>query len=337
MDLVADIKEKAGQIGKIGGDTFSSITSKVSSDTKSALLGTMPELNGWYFPPEIVGGCIPRVAGEEEKLAWQAAAEACDTERLHMVWSARGEKIWYLAVRSSDLGSRPNTWCPLAALLPGMEAADSGNVLYIYIAEEAAMLMTVTSDGLLLHRGTTAVIQAKADKLARELGGARIIGLVPDFIDQLLPVPWHSHSLLEDRARRFLTMSLVVGGMMIALLSTMVWLMASLYALNHQTDLTQAKQRSAEEIQKIIDTANNLRISPIRVQMAAFMRVNDELLAVAGWLKKYEIGVDGLKWEAQIPRGVTNDRIVAICGTTADILPDGFLVRSLPTSSCQIK
>src|SRR5882724_2839868 len=92
-------------------------------------------LQTFHFPAEMIGGSSPLVKGDEEALAWQSAAEACDSERIHFVWRAHEGRVWYLAVRSQDLASHALSWCPFASLLPGQTDAQPPPVVYTYFSD----------------------------------------------------------------------------------------------------------------------------------------------------------------------------------------------------------
>ena len=74
-----------------------------ASSIVKVLSGSTGIIEEAYFPPNVIGGTCPRVAGEEELVVWNAAAEACDSERVHIVWQTAENKLWYLAVHSGDL------------------------------------------------------------------------------------------------------------------------------------------------------------------------------------------------------------------------------------------
>ena len=43
-----------------------------------------------YLPMELIGGSIPHIPGEEDEAVWNAAAQACATEKVHYVYSEIG-------------------------------------------------------------------------------------------------------------------------------------------------------------------------------------------------------------------------------------------------------
>lgn len=287
-----------------------------SSSMKQALSGAAGGVHDYYFPPEVIGGCCPRVAGEEEEIAWNAAAEAVDTERVHLVWQTHGDKIWYLAVHAAALSSRPGTWCPFASLLPGMKDAASPPVVYTYFSDESATMMTVLTDGLQIHRGTTSVVRAKAERTARELSDAPVVDLVPDRIANLTPFPWYSLSLFEERARRVLATLAVFGALIFAGLAMLLWMGAAMTLLTARINKEEIAARSEAKALELLQSAQTQRASPMREQIATFADVNDGLIALNGFMEIYTIHKGKAFWRAVIPPNVTAERIKEIGGQT---------------------
>ena len=54
------------------------LQSASASSLGKALIGGVANIGEYHFPPDVIGGSCPRVAGEEEEIVWNAAAEACD-------------------------------------------------------------------------------------------------------------------------------------------------------------------------------------------------------------------------------------------------------------------
>lgn len=292
----------------------------------SALIGTGGDPVEVYFPSELIGGCAPYVTGQEDDMAWQAGAEAADSERLHYVWSVSGGLLWYLAVRSNDLSSNTGSWCPFAALLPGMPQAELAPVVYVYEDDEAATMMSVGDKILQVHRGATTVIQVKAERVADELGGARIIHLLPDYLDKLQPSPWRSASLLEDKARRFLATASVAIGLLVATVAFVVWVLASLATMGISHSVTSAQQNAANAAQQLLQQASSLRVSTLRNEVSKFIELNDSLIKIGGWLQEYRIEKGVKKWTATLPAGITGERISEIGGRTKEVTETGTIV-----------
>ncbi len=283
-------------------------------------------LKEYYFPAEIIGGCAPLVRGNEQDIAWHAAAEACDTERVHLCWRGAEGRVWYLAVRSADLSSHPATWCPFTALLPGMPEAKPAPIVYTFFSEETATMMSVGTDTLQIHRGTPSVIRAKAEKVARELGSAAIFDLIPDVILKMTPVPWTSLSLLEDRVRRLLSVLLVLAAMGTMTLAFAIWLLASMTLLTYRSDLDATKKRNEEAALALLQSAASVSASPLRQILADFTVVDEGLVKLGGFLEHYKIENDQVRWRALVPSGITADNITALGGQTLQTTEQGFII-----------
>lgn len=319
----AALAEEGGAQAQDGDFSF-----ETSSSIGRALMGNIGTLGAYHFPADLIGGCCPRVAGEEEDIVWNAAAEAADTERVHVVWQAKGDRIWYLAVRSADISSNPNTWCPFGALLPGMKEAADPPTIYTYFSDESATMMTVLPEGLQIHRGTTSVIRAKAERTSRELENAPIIEMIPDRIEKLTPVPWYSLSLFEERARRVLATLAVVGAILFAGLAMVIWLAAAMATVSARADIKEITERSEQKSLQLMKMVQNQRASPMREQLARFADVNDSLLGLNGYLEIYQIKSNKAIWRAVLPANVTSDRINEMGGQTLDANAQGVVIGS---------
>ena len=91
-----------------------SMSNYIAGETKDFVSNLNP-----YLPHELVGGSVPYIAGTEEEAVWNAASQACGTEKVNYTYTVEDKYCWYIACPSSSLSSNPDTWCPLAAALPG--------------------------------------------------------------------------------------------------------------------------------------------------------------------------------------------------------------------------
>lgn len=266
-------------------------------------------LSNYYFPNELIGGVCPRIAGQEREIAWHAATEACDTERVQLIWSVSGDKIWYLAARSAEFASHAHTWCPFASFLPGRADAYPAPVCYAYYSDEIAVLMTVTDDSLQVHRGTSTVVRAKAERVARELGMAKVVALDPDVIMKIQPAAWHSVTLFEDRLRRMLSTIVVGFGLFFASIAFFIWLFAVIGIMQQHRQLEDIQDRTRQKTMDLMNDVERMRASLLREQVARFAELNEGLVQVGGWMKFYQIKLSKIRWRAAVPPSVTGDKI----------------------------
>lgn len=294
------------------------------------LMGGMNSADYFYFPPSLIGGCCPRIPGQEAETVWHAAADATDSERVQVVWQASGNKVWYLAVKSADMASNTRTWCPFASLLPDMRDASPPPVCYTYYSDETAVMMTVSAESLQIHRGTAAVLRAKSERVARELGGANVIDLVPDNIINMQPVLWQSLSLFEDRARRILSTFAVLTAMVVILTALLIWFFSSIAAVTTRHDLEATRVIAAQKSQQLLNMIQDLRASPSRGQLASLADLNENLLKVNGMLEIYQIKEGKVLWRAVLPANVTSERINEMGAQLLDTTPRGVIIGNSP-------
>lgn len=285
--------------------------------------GTPTEI---YFPPEMIAGCGPYIEGQAQDMAWQAAAEALDSERLHIISHVHDGMVWFLAVRSADLSSHPHSWCPFASLLPGMPDAQPGPALYMYQEEGVATLLAIGHMELSIHRGSINIVQVKAERMSRDLGDAPIFNLLSERLDALTPTPWQSVSLLEDKARRFIASIGMLTGLGVAVMAFLIWVLATLISLNTSHDVMAAQKQSQVAVQELMHQALALRSSPLRNQLARFVDLNDELIKAGGWLKQYTITGTRVQWRAVMPPSITSDIITRLGGRTQEVTDEGILI-----------
>ncbi|NDE90688.1 MAG: hypothetical protein EB059_06070 [Alphaproteobacteria bacterium] len=292
----------------------------------NALSAADEALQSFYFPAEVIGGSCPVVKGDEEAVAWHAAAEACATERIHFVWRVHDDRIWYLAIRSEDLASHSKSWCPFASLLPGAPDAYDAPIVYTYYTDESATLMAVQRDGLQIIRGSSSIIKAKAERISRENGNAKMIDLIPDKIILLKAVPWESLSLLENRARRFMGFVSVMSAIVVTLLSVFIWFMSSVAQLAYKSDLKELQARTASSLLQLQQTAMVLRTSDMREQLATFNKLNENLINAQGWLKLYTLKDKTVKWWGVVPGNLTSERIQDLGAQTLERNDEGWVI-----------
>ncbi len=301
-------------------------TTSSSNKILQVLTGTMGIITDYYFPTDLIGGCCPRIVGEEQDIVWNAAADACDTERVHIVWQSTKDKIFYLAVSSESMSSATNTWCPFASLLPGMPDSMPPPIIYTYFTDETATMMTITKDIIQIHRGTTSVVRAKAERSSRENDNAQIVELVPDQIQTLKAAPWYSISLFEERSRRILTAFAVLSALIFATFSLVVWFYSTMSMVSSHTDLKSVEERSKVRSLSLMKKVREQRASPMRGQLANFADINDGLIALNGYLEIFHIKNNKVLWRAVVPTNVTSNRIKDLGGQTLDTDDRGVII-----------
>ena len=206
------------------------------------------------------------------------------------------------------------------------DASTSPPVCYTYYGDEIATMMTVTNDMLQIYRGTSLVVRAKAERMARELGNAAIVELVPDRILSLTPVPWYSLVAVRRSRAPHPGRHVRAGGSGTCRRVVFRLAVGQSVVLTARHDLSEALSRTQDKTMQLMTTVEQLRASPMREQVAKFADLNDGLLDINGFCKSIEIRGGKLRWRAIVPPNVTADRINALEGKTIETKPTGAII-----------
>jgi len=139
-------------------------------------------------------------------------------------------------------------------------------------------------------------------------------------------VPWYSVSLFENRARRILATASVVVSLSLTALAFLIWLLASLSLVTARQDLAESLARTQDKTLQLMNTAQNLRETPVRDALTKFSDLNEGLLDLNGYLEVYSIKGGRVRWRATVPSNVTADRINALGGKTIDTKAAGTVI-----------
>lgn len=259
-----------------------------------------------FLPTEMVGGSIPYVPGKEDEAIWNAAAQSCGTERVHYCYTISEGRCWYLATPSSSLASDPDSWCPLAAALPGNSEFWDKQTVYLYEQEGAAGALRWEPD-----TGRMQVFLGAARTLL-----PRIQSLEANFVtinpEVARPVPWKNRALQQERLSRMTARVLLLSGLLVAFVSLFLWAGSYLFAAVISPELDKAKQVTTEATNKLmIDAANALQSNTDK-HMARVIELLNITSGFGGVLIRYEVK-DGttVEWEALIPSAVEPKQLQA--------------------------
>jgi len=268
-----------------------------------------------YLPPEdLVGGSIPYIPGFEDEGVWNAAAQACGTERVHYSYTVDEGRVWYLAVPSSSLANHPDTWCPLVAALPGNSEYWDRQSIYLYEQEGAAAALKWDKDTgrMQVFLGASRTLLPRLQSME---GNIAVIN--PETAKH---VAWKNMALHRERLSRALIKVLFALAIAATAFSLLVW--AGAYAM---LSVAKPKLAAAQEASKtatnqlMIDAASALQ-SNTDQHMARIIELLNMTSSFGGVLIRYEVKPDGgVEWEALVPSAVQPGQLNA----TAQGIEDG--------------
>lgn len=249
-----------------------------------------------FLPSELVGGSVPHIPGREDEMVWNAASQACATEKVHYVYSVEGDRCWYLACSSSSLASDPDTWCPLAAALPGNSEFWDKETVYLY--EQEGMASALRWD-------------AETGRMQVFLGAARTVlpriqSMDANFVTvnaEMADVqPWKNKSLRTEQLSRATVRMLFLTGLLLNI--AILLLLSAQYIMVNNVDrrLGEVKAQTNEASSKLMLDAYRGMQNDVIKHMVKAQKILDDLRQIDGTLVKYEVGKDGkVHWEALVP------------------------------------
>ncbi len=264
-----------------------------------------------HLPMELIGGAIPYVPGLEEEAVWNAASQACGTEKVHFAFSVEGGRCWYLACPSASLASDPDSWCPLAAALPGKSEFWDKETVYLYEQEGLASALRWDPD-----TGRMQVFLGAARTLLPRIQSmdANFVTINPDVAEV---VPWHNRMLKTEQLSRAAARLLLLIGIAINLIIFAFIVFQFVLTNTTQRDLQRVHQETERASQQLTIQAYNALQSDTIKHMVRVQELLDELNTLGGTLVKYEVNGTNVVWEALVPQAYTS----SVGKTKTDVVP----------------
>lgn len=248
-----------------------------------------------FLPNDLVGGSVPHIPGTEDEAVWNAASQSCSTEKVHYCYSIEQGRVWYLACPSASLASNPDSWCPLAAALPGNSEYWDRQTVYIYEQEGAAAALRWDPE-----TGRIQVFLGAARTLLPRIQSmdANFVTVNPEVAQM---VPWRNRALRSELLSRAAARSLLYFGLVLNLVIIAI-LAFSYINLNFvQRDLATVKKQTEDaSMNLMLNAANALQSDAIK-HMVRVQDLLDSLGTVDGTLLRYEVNKGTVEWEALVP------------------------------------
>lgn len=249
-----------------------------------------------HLPQELVGGNVPHIPGTEDEAVWNAASQACGTEKIHYCYSVDAGRLWYLACPSNVLASNPDSWCPLAAALPGNSEYWDRETVYLYEQEgvASALRWDPETKRMQVFLGASRTILPRVQSM-----DANFVTINAEVADI---VPWRNRMLKTEQLARATAKMLVVTGLIVAISSAVLlafsWISLSLL----QRNLDDVKAQTEKASTQLIRDANSAMKSDTIKHMVRIQEILDSLSRVDGTLVRYEVKKGRVEWEALVPQ-----------------------------------
>lgn len=271
-----------------------------------------------YLPQDLIGGVVPYIPGTEEEAVWNAASQACGTEKVHFCYKIEGKQIWYLACPSQSLASHPDSWCPLAAALPGNSEFWDKETVYLYEQEGSAAALRWDPD---------------TNRMQIFLGAARTIlprvqSMDANFTtinaEMAQPIPWISRHLKTEKMSRAMGRFLLLSGIFVTILSVAILFLNFALINTIERDFATIRKTTKETSLELMKQAYSATQNDTIKHMVRVQNILMELTEAEGTLVKYEVINGKTNWEALVspafavqfgkPLGTADDGRVRVKG-----------------------
>ncbi|MDH5722468.1 MAG: hypothetical protein OEY94_03990 [Alphaproteobacteria bacterium] len=254
-----------------------------------------------YLPQDLIGGSVPHVPGMEEETVWNAATQACGTEKVHYTYVIDGKKIWYLACPSAAFASNPDSWCPLAAALPGNSEYWDKETVYLYEQEgiASALRWDPETHRIQVYVGASRTILPRVQSM-----DANFVTINPASADI---VPWKSKMLKTEKLSRAVVRMLIFSGLVVNLLAVLI-LLVNLVSIEYiKADLIEVKNQSDRAASDLLKSAANVMQSDTIRHMVRIQDLLDSLTRSNAYLVRYEVNGTQVEWEAIAPQAFADN------------------------------
>ncbi len=249
-----------------------------------------------YLPSELVGGSVPYVPGTENEAVWNAAAQACASEKVNYVYSIEGDRVWYLACPATALASSPDSWCPLAAALPGNSEFWDKETVYLYEQEglASALRWDPETGRMQVFLGAARTILPRIQSM-----DANFVTVNPQVATI---VPWHNRQLMTEKLSRATARMLMICGMTVSIIILAVMAVQYIMANAIDRQLEQVQQATDSASMDLMMKAGQAAQNETSKHLVRVQQLLDDLSKIDGTLVRYEVKTGGVvEWEVLVP------------------------------------
>lgn len=270
-----------------------------------------------YLPAEIIGGSVPYIFGHEEEAVWNAASQACGTDNVFYTYTVADGRLWYLATPASSMASNPDSWCPMAAALPGNSEYWDRETVYIYEQEgtAAGLRWDQETGRMQVFVGPARTILPRLQTL-----DANFVTINPE---RAVPVKWKHRAMAEERLSRATMRGLFWTGAGITCVALAIWLFTHLIGIIVRPNLAVAQRETAAATDKLMTSAMQVIRNDSDRHIFRLQELLLSLQNIGGTLMKYEVNNGKVTWEALIPSAVGGDSLKQFRAQAIGTSPDG--------------
>ncbi len=267
-----------------------SVTDYLAGEAKDVPKNLKP-----YLPADLIGGSLPHVPGAEDEAVWNAASQACGTEKVHYVYTVQEGRVWYLACPSASLASNPDSWCPLAAALPGNSEYWDKETVYLYEQEGLASALRWDNETgrMQVFLGASRTILPRVQSME-----ANFVTINPDLADVKR---WRNRTLRTEKLSRMVVRLLILSGLCVSVIAAMILIVNIVSMTFVQRDLDSVKMQTDEAALQLVKNASSVMQSDTIKHMVRIQHILDNVAKSNGYLLSYNVEGERVEWVAMVP------------------------------------
>ena len=306
-----DVDSGVGSKGKEPLRPRAGLSDFLAGETKDFNANLQP-----YLPQDLIGGSLPHIPGTEDEAVWNAASQACGTEKVHYVYSVEGERVWYLACPSASLASNPDSWCPLAAALPGNSEYWDRETVYLYEQEglASALRWDPETGRMQVFLGASRTILPRVQSM-----DANFVTINAGVADTVV---WRNRSLRTEKLSRAVIRMLIFSGLVVNLIAVLILFINIISIGFVSRDLADVKAETDKAAHELVENAANVMQSDSIRHMVRVQQLLDKVALSNGYLVRYEVLGQRTEWNAIVSESLgttakTNTTLQEVSGGRA--------------------
>lgn len=290
MTMANNIKTDTGNTRRPSEPLRSGLLDRLAGESELFVGNLQP-----FMPLDLVGGVVPAVSGREDEAVWNAASQACGTEKVNYTFTISDGRCWYLACPSSALASAPDSWCPLASALPGNSEYWDRETVYIYENEglAGALRWDQETGRIQIYTGTSRTLLPRIQSL-----DANFIAINPT-VAQI--VPWRARAMRTEKLSRAASRMLLMAGIGINIVLMLILFVLYLSTTLVDRNLNDVRKQTEIASTELMQNAYQALQSQTARHFVRIQQLLQELQTIDGTLVLYSVKGGNLEWEALVP------------------------------------
>lgn len=261
-----------------------------------------------FLPKSLIAGSLPLGKGASPtQVAYNSASLALNTERLCLITSVLGNRVYYLAGDASEFASQQNASTVLSTALPGSRMHRGDGVYFALLSDKGQMACIVVKDKT-LKCFVGAPAEAERFPAVENASDLPVYHLHSTGEKFGALTPWRQLSDYDRDENRKLAKAILSTGAANALVMATVWVACSFYVAQASEQSSDYKAMAEAMLSEA--SASLARSSSSRhMGWQELQDVSRFAREHKGRIQAFELKDGRISWQLEIPTFVTGEQI----------------------------